>query len=87
MIKQQFVFNDGSRPELYVVNQKSFKYDAMSIQISKVLDMETIIFGKEAATVPYKWVYEEIDNNDFVIYARYMDEENIKRNYPWTREM
>jgi len=59
----------------------------MSIQISKVLDMEAITFGKEAATVPYKWVYEEIDDNDFVTYARYMDEKNIKRNYPWAREM
>jgi hypothetical protein len=86
-MKQQFSLNDGRRPELYVVGQKSFKYDAMSIQISKVLDLDHVTIGKEAASVPYKWIYEEIDNSDFVIYARFMDEVNIKNNYPWSKEM
>lgn len=86
-MKQQFTLNDGSKPELIVVSQKSFKYEAMSIQISKVLDLNSITFGKEAATVPYKWIYEEIDNDDMVVYARYMSEENIKKNYSWSKGM
>ena len=59
----------------------------MSIQISKVRDLDHVTIEKEAASVPYKWIYEEIDSNDFVTYARFMDESNIKKNYPWSKEM
>lgn len=83
MMKQQFVFNDGSMRELYVIGQKSKSYDTMSIQISKVLDIEAAHVEKDAAIVPYKYIYEEIDKSDFVTYAEYTSEHNIKKNYPW----
>lgn len=33
-MKQQFVLNDGTRPTLEVVKQKSHHYDSLDIQIS-----------------------------------------------------
>jgi hypothetical protein len=72
-MKQEFRFNDESRPTLEVLGQLTYKYDAMTIQISKVKAEDEV-----------KFVYEEITNDtDEVTYARYMGESNIRRNYPW----
>lgn len=74
-MKQQFVFNDNSRVQLPVIAQMSYKYDAQTIQISKVKDPDTN---------EIRFVYEEITNDtDEVVYARYMGEDNIRNNYPW----
>lgn len=86
-MKQQFALNDGTRPTLTVVAQKSQQYDSLAIQISKVLDMDSIIYNKECAVVQYRWIYEEIDRSDMVVYARFMSREEIIKNYPWTKEM
>lgn len=88
-MKQQFAFNDGTRPELEVIQQRSRSYDSLAIQISAVFDLEDVEFnvwdtGRSTATVGVKWVYEEIDiATDAVVYARFMSEELIKANYPW----
>lgn len=88
MMKQQFAFNDGSRPEYFVVSQRSKRYDSLSIQITKVLDLEAVIFGRAEAHVPYLWIYEEIDNDtDMLIYGRVMGELNIKQNYDFAKGM
>jgi len=88
MLRQKFIFNDGSKPELDVIDVKSYKYeDGSAIQISKVLDMSNILIKDSFAYVPFKYVYEEIDEYDFITYARYMGVENINRNYPWARKL
>lgn len=72
-MKQTFAFNDGSKPTLNVLGQLTYKYDAMTIQISKVKVENEV-----------KFVYEEVTNDtDEIKYARYMDQSNIRRNYPW----
>jgi len=84
MIKQTFALNDNTKPEHYVVNQGSFKYESgMSVQISQVLDLESEdnVFGDVTAAIHYKWIYEEINKDDEVIYARYMDIKQIKEHY------
>ena len=79
-MKQYFKFNNADEQiQLTVLAQMSYKYDAQSIQISKV---------KELETNEVKFVYEEItDDTDEVVYARYMSEENIRNNYPWAVTM
>lgn len=78
-MKQQFVFNDNSKVELSVIAQMAYKYDAQTIQISKVKDPDTN---------EIRFVYEEITNDtDEVMYARYMSEDNIRNNYPWAVTM
>ena len=79
-MKQYFKFNNSDEQiQLPVLAQMSYKYDAQSIQISKV---------KEPETNEVKFVYEEITNDtDEVVYARYMGEENIRNNYPWAVTM
>jgi len=77
MLQMQFVFNDGARPKLTVAQTVSKKFDAMTIQISKVVHYYVDMVPQ------FRYVYEEIDNNDFVQYARYMGLDNIRRNYKW----
>ena len=82
MTQQQFVLSDGTKPKLHVALQKSRNYPATMIgyQISQVV----VIEDQKAL---YKWIYEEIDlSTDFVIHARYMGEDNIRKNYPWVFE-
>ena len=78
MVKQTFVLNDGSKPCKEVHRQKSKRYDALIIQISEV-------FWYFIGRVPqYRYIYEEINPvEDSVVYARYMGEEHIRKNYPW----
>lgn len=87
MTTQTVVLNNGRLITCFVVAQKSFRYDAMSIQITKVLDLEGAIYKSKSAEVPYRFVYEEIVRNDVVIYARFMGRDNISRNYPWAKEI
>lgn len=87
MLKQKFRFNDNTDPELYVVASEYHKYEAMTIQISKVLDMDNAILRTNHAEIPYRYVYEEVNSDDFVQYARFMGEDNIRRNYPWALKM
>ena len=88
-MKQQFVLNDGSKPTLEVVKQKSHRYDGLDIQISQVLDFSNYelcdIDGEFAKVkVSCRYIYEEIDpSEDSVIYARYMGVDNINKFYPW----
>ena len=82
-MKQTFALNDGSRPELFVVDQKSKRFDAMSIQISKVLDLDNVRLVVKEAAVGYRYVYEEINHVDMVTYAWFMDIRNIKEHYRW----
>ena len=78
-MKQTFAFNDNTRVEMTVLAQMSYKYDAMSIQISKV---------KEPETNEVKYVYEEITNDtDEVQYCHYMSENGIRQQYPWAVHM
>ena len=79
-MKQYFAFeNQEQQVQLTVIAQMSYKYDAMSIQISKVKDPDTN---------EIRFVYEEIDNTeDSVKYCRYMGEDNIRNNYPWAVTM
>lgn len=88
-MRQQFVLNDGSRPTLEVVKQRSHRYEDIDIQISQVLDFNNYALCKvdndtATVTVAYRYIYEEISpSQDSVIYARYMGLKQIKRNYPW----
>lgn len=90
MMQQTFALNDGTHPKLWVVLQKNINYTATMIgyQISKVLDIESITeVGEDTYKIPHRWIYEEIDlTTDSVIYARYMGEDNIRKNYPWVFE-
>ena len=70
-MKQTFAFNDNTKVEMTVLAQMSYKYDAMSIQISKV---------KEPETNEVKYVYEEITNDtDEVQYCHCMSENGIRQ--------
>jgi hypothetical protein len=86
MIKQTFRLNDGSTPTLPVINQRARCFDAMSIQISKVIDTENLELTSCGAMAPYRYIYEEISKDDFVIYARFMGEDNIANNFKWALE-
>lgn len=89
MIQQQFALNDGTKPKLWVVSQKSKNYPStmLGYQISKVLDTDNITLDADCCKIPYRYIYEEIDlNTDCVTYARYMGEDNIRKNYPWVFE-
>jgi len=83
----QNIYIDGEGPSnFYVVSQKSFMYDAITIQITKVLDLrpESIQFKGNYAEVEYRYIYEEISNDtDMVEYSRFMGKDNIDRNYKW----
>ena len=78
MTKQTFVFNDGTRATKEVHRQVSKKFDAFTVQISRV-------FWYFIGRVPqWRYIYEEIDNTeDSVIYAHYVSEENVRKSYPW----
>jgi hypothetical protein len=83
MIKQTFRLNDGSTPTLPVISQKSKCFDEMDIQISKVVDTESLELTSCGALAPYRYIYEEISKDDAVIYARFMGEDNIATNFKW----
>jgi hypothetical protein len=58
----------------------------MDIQISKVIDTENWEIASCGAVAPYRYIYEEISKDDFVIYARFMGENNITNNFKWALE-
>lgn len=77
MLQQRFMLNDGSKPLLNVVRVASRTYESLTIQISQVLHYYVDM-------VPhYRYVYEEINKEDMVVYARYMGEEHLREQYPW----
>ena len=82
-MKQQFILNDENVVFAEVIQQTSVRYNEMSIQISKVLDLSVVEICDGYAKVGFAYIYEEIDSNDMVIYARFMGYENIKKNYTW----
>jgi hypothetical protein len=86
MIKQTFRLNDGSTPTLPVISQKSKHFAEMDIQISKVVDTENWTLTPCGAMAPYRHIYEEISIDDFVVYARFMGEDNIAKNFKWALE-
>lgn len=75
VMKQQFVLNDGTTPELIVLRQKSFKLEAMTVQISKVL------VEYDYSYMVSRWIYEEIDNSDMVTYATFASINELKHHY------
>lgn len=79
-MKQYFKFEGAEEQvQLTVISQMSYKYDAQTIQISKVKDPDTNAV---------RFVYEEIENGtDTVMLCRYMGEDNIRNNYPWAVTM
>lgn len=83
-MKQDFIFERG-RVYFDVVSQCSHKYDSMSIQLSKVLDEENTFYEKKGAVIPYKYIYEEIDRDDLVIYTRFYSLDQIKKCYKWAK--
>ena len=76
MMKQWSVMNDGMQKEMMVVEQKSVKLDAMCIQISKVVDENNYEMDYEHIRFGFKYIYEEIDNNDMVVYSHFIEERN-----------
>lgn len=88
-MRQQFVLNDGSRPTLEVVKQRSHREGDIDIQISQVLDFNNYTLCKvdeniATVTVACRYIYEEINpSQDSVIYARYIGLNQIKRWHPW----
>lgn len=73
-------------PSLQCLEQRSKRFDAMSIQISRVTDYDRIkrdtSLNKHISETFF--IYEEISNDtDMVTYAIPETEENIRRNYPW----
>lgn len=83
-----FRMNDGTDKKLRVLGSRYHKYDAMTIQISKVIDENNPEIRKDGIFYQFKYVYEEIDNKtDFVQYTHYMSPENLKKNYPWCRDL
>lgn len=82
-----FPLDDDQNPtKLRVVGQKYQRYDAMTICISKVIDPTNYTITKDGVIYPFRFVYEEIDNDtDMVGYCRFMGLDNIKRNYKWSK--
>ena len=77
MLQQRFTLNDGSKPLLHVVRSASRTYESLTIQISQVLHYYVDM-------VPhYRYVYEELNKEDMVVYARYMGEEHLREQYSW----
>ena len=83
IMKQTFKLNNGSILTLPVIDQRSKRFDAMDIQISKVIDTENFELTSCGAIAPYRYIYEEIAKDDAVIYARFMGEANIAKNFKW----
>ena len=83
IMKQTFRLNDGSTPTLPVLGQKSKRFEAMDIQISKIIDIDNLELTSCGALAPYRYIYEEISKDDAVIYARFMGKDNIIKYYKW----
>ncbi|MDR0583582.1 MAG: hypothetical protein LBG57_04445 [Treponema sp.] len=86
MTRQTFRLNDGSTLTMPVISQKSRCFEEMDIQISKVIDTENLELMCCGAIAPYRYIYEEISKDDFVIYARFMGKDNIANNFRWALE-
>ena len=86
MIKQRFSLNDGNTPTLPVILQKSKSFEALDIQISKVVDTENLELTSCGAVAPYRYIYEEISKDDAVLFARFMGKDNIAANFKWALE-
>jgi hypothetical protein len=83
-MKQDFAFETG-RKYFNVIAQASHQYDSMAIQLSKVLDMNAITYGKNEVSIPYKYIYEEINKDDMVIYTSFYSLDQIKKCYKWAK--
>jgi hypothetical protein len=81
-MKQDFLL-DGKRRYFDVVAQTSKKIGATYIQLSRVLDMNSITYGKDEAVLPYRYIYEEIDKDDMVVYTHFWGKDQIKKIYKW----
>jgi hypothetical protein len=89
---QQFVMNDGTKPEYKVIRQASRKFDEMTIQITKVcigMAWQLRHSGRlvendldDLAPV-IRYIYEEINNDDLVQYCTFYNEGKIWEYYPW----
>ena len=85
-IKTKFELEDGYSVNCYVIGMTSKKFDDITIQISKVVpisDFSKAVPAEDGLLIPYRYIYEEIDKNDFVIYCRFMGIDHIKKNYKW----
>lgn len=88
MLMTSFAMNDGTRQKYMVVDHKYMKSGMLTIQISKVIDTRDVYkLTKDGAYYPFGYIYEEIDENDFVTYCRFMGKDNIERNYPWAKDL
>jgi hypothetical protein len=83
MLTEKFVLNDHSKPELMVIAQTHKEYDALTVQLTRVVDLDNVISIKNGeVTFGSRFIYEEISLEGLVTYARYMCESQISSNYP-----
>ena len=88
MMKQEFYLADEAMEQpqqmFYVLDQQSRKFDAMTIQLSKIVDMRKPLKNSPAeVTFPTRYIYEEIDDMDMVTYCRFIGLDHLKSAYPW----
>lgn len=86
-MKQTF-YLDGAQRTYEVTHKANRTTDNGTIQISQVIDLDQMklltIEGETAIMkAPTRYIYEEIDRNDSVTYARFMGIDNIGRCYAW----
>ena len=86
-MKQTFIFNDNTNKIFEVVGQKNKKFDSMTIQISKIVDPNDMTITKDGAFIPFSYMYEEISNEDFVIYTSKYSYESVCKYYPWAKNI
>lgn len=88
MMRQTFTMNDKTTKELYVVKQKSINFPTTGIgyQISQVVDLTSAPTSvtKNGVTLPFKYLYEEIDlETDEVTYAHFISLNTVQKNHKW----
>lgn len=86
-MKQTFIFNDDTNKTFEVVGQKSKKFDAMTIQISKIVNPDDMVITEKGAFIPFSYIYEEISDEDFVIYTSKYSYESVCKYYPWAKNI
>lgn len=84
MIKMQYYMNDGSLPTLDAIRIKSKAFDGLGIQISEVLDYNKMeINNNGTVTIETRFVYEEIDRDDSILYCHYISRASVECLYSW----
>ena len=88
MGNETFIFDKEDCIELCVIGKIKAKYDAMCITIYKVIDLNNPIESTNKIMLfNTKYVYEELNNDGYVQYCRFVCKESISENYKFAKSL